>query len=120
MTQARKEAVGAYGERVAAAHLRAQGMTVLCTNWHCKYGEIDIVARDGNILVVCEVKTRTSTAYGTGLEAVTGQKAARLRRLAVYWAEFHKIEPAGIRVEVVSVLVPPRGAAQVERVVGVA
>jgi len=120
MTQARKAAVGAYGERVAAAHLRAEGMSVLCTNWTCKHGEIDIVARDGNTLVVCEVKTRTSTSHGSGVEGVTAHKAARLRRLAAYWLEVHGVEPEAIRIEVVSVLVPKHGAAEVERIVGVA
>lgn len=120
MTQARKEAIGRYGERVAAAHLRELGMVVLATNWTCKYGEIDIVARDGATLVVCEVKTRTGTSHGTGLEAITGQKATRLRRLAAYWLEVHRIQPEAVRIEVVSVFVPPRGGPRIERVVGVA
>ena len=120
MTQARKQAIGQYGERVAAAHLRDAGMTVLETNWTCKYGEVDIVAREGATLVICEVKTRTGTSHGTGLEAVTGQKATRLRRLAAYWLETHAAEPEAVRIDVVSVLVSPRGAAQVERVTGVA
>ena len=56
-----KDALGAYGERVAVAHLVAAGLTVLDRNWRCPLGEIDIVARDGDVLVVCEVKTRSST-----------------------------------------------------------
>jgi putative endonuclease len=120
MTQARKQAIGRYGERVAAAHLRDAGMTVLATNWTCKYGEVDIVAREGGTLVICEVKTRTGTSHGTPLEAVTGQKAARLRRLAAHWLEIHDVEPDGVRIDVVSVLVPMRGAPRVERVTGVA
>jgi putative endonuclease len=120
MTQARKQAIGSFGERVAARHLQGLGMAILETNWTCKYGEVDIVARDGATLVICEVKTRTGTTHGTGLEAVTGRKAARLRRLAAYWLEVHQVQPEAVRIEVVSVLVPPRGAPQVERVVGVA
>ena len=120
MTQARKQAIGRFGERVAARHLQNLGMAILATNWTCKYGEVDIVARDGATLVICEVKTRTGTTHGTGLEAVTGQKATRLRRLAAYWLEVHEVQTEAVRIEVVSVLVPPRGAPQVERVVGVA
>jgi putative endonuclease len=120
MTQARKQAIGRFGERVAARYLQDLGMAILETNWTCKYGEIDIVARDGAALVICEVKTRTGTSHGTGLEAITGQKATRLRRLAAYWLEVHQVQPEAVRIEVVSVLVPPRGAPQVERVVGVA
>jgi putative endonuclease len=120
MTQARKQALGRYGERVAADHLRDLGMAILETNWTCKYGEVDIVARDDRTLVICEVKTRTSAAYGTGLEAISGQKATRLRRLAAHWLEVHGVQPEAIRIEVVSVFVPPRGGPQVERVGGVA
>ena len=120
MTQARKQALGRFGERVAARYLQNLGMAILETNWACKYGEVDIVARDGATLVICEVKTRTGASHGTGLEAITGQKATRLRRLAAYWLEVHSVEPAAVRIEVVSVLVPPRGAPQIERVVGVA
>ena len=119
MTQARKQAIGRYGERVAAAHLRDLGMTVLASNWTSRYGEIDIVARDGSTLVICEVKTRTSTSHGTGLEAVTGRKAARLRRLAAHWLDVHQVQPEAVRIDVVSVLVPARGAPLVERVTGV-
>lgn len=120
MTQARKQAIGRYGERIAAKYLQDLGMAILETNWTCRYGEVDIVARDGATLVICEVKTRTGSSHGTGLEAITGQKASRLRRLAAHWLEVHEVEPEAIRIEVVSVLVPPRGAPQVERVVGVA
>jgi putative endonuclease len=120
MTQARKQALGRFGERVAGRYLQNLGMAILDTNWTCKYGEVDIVARDGATLVICEVKTRTGASHGTGLEAITGQKATRLRRLAAYWLEVHSVQPEAVRIEVVSVLVPPRGAPQIERIVGVA
>ena len=54
-----------YGERLAARHLVEQGLVVLDRNWRCDAGEIDLVLRDGAVLVVCEVKTRTSDACGT-------------------------------------------------------
>jgi putative endonuclease len=120
MTYARNRALGTYGERVAAAHLRALGMVVLARNWRCRYGEIDLVARDGSTLVFCEVKTRTGSSHGTPAEAVVGRKATRLRRLAAHWLEVHDVEPPAVRIDVVSVVVPRRGAAHVERVVGVA
>ena len=66
-----KQALGAHGEALAARHLVQRGMVVLDRNWRCPDGEIDLVLRDGPVLVVCEVKTRRSTAYGTPLEAVT-------------------------------------------------
>jgi putative endonuclease len=115
-----KDAVGAYGERVAADHLVAAGMVVLDRNWRCAAGEIDIVARDGDTLVFCEVKTRTGTGFGSPLEAVTPRKAARLRRLAAAWTREHGLHPPDIRIDLVGVLRPRRGAAQVEHVRGVA
>ncbi|MGA9100488.1 YraN family protein [Aeromicrobium sp.] len=120
MTYERNQALGTYGERVAAAHLRSLGMVVLARNWRCRFGEIDLVARDGSTLVICEVKTRTGSSHGTPIEAVLGRKATRLRRLAAYWLEVHDIEPLAVRIDVVSVVVPPRGAPHVERVTGVA
>lgn len=120
MTYARNKGLGDYGERVAAQHLRSLGMVVLAQQWTCRFGEIDIVARDGSTLVICEVKTRTSTRYGGPFEAVTGQKAARLRRLAQAWLEVHDVHPPAVRIDVVSVVVPPAGAPQVERIAGVA
>ena len=120
MTYARNHAVGRFGEQVAARHLRELGLVVLDQNWSCAVGEIDIVARDGTTLVVCEVKTRSSTTFGGPFEAITDRKADRLRRLADAWAEAHGITPAAVRVDVVSVVIPERGAPVVERLAGVA
>lgn len=95
-------------------------MVLLARNWTCRYGEIDIVARDGTTLVVCEVKTRTSDRYGSPLEAITPTKATRLRRLAAHWLEVHDVQPPAVRIDVVSVLVPSKGGPRVERICGVA
>jgi putative endonuclease len=115
-----KDAVGAYGERVAADHLVAAGMVILDRNWRCAAGEIDIVARDGDVLVFCEVKTRTGTGFGTPLEGVTPRKAARLRRLAAAWMHDRSLRVPEVRIDLVGVLRPRRGPAQVEHVRGVA
>jgi len=115
--QARR-AIGAYGEEVAARHLLAQGMCLLERNWRCAEGEIDILLRDGATLVVCEVKTRTSLEAGTPHEAVTAAKLARLMRLGERWAAERGVRPDGIRVDLVAVLRPRRGAAVVEHVKG--
>lgn len=120
MTYARNTAVGRYGEQVAAVHLESLGMTVVDRNWTCRHGEIDIVARDGTTVVVCEVKTRSGTRYGGPFEAITTLKAARLRRLACAWLAEHDSEGAAVRIDAVSVVVPRRGRAQVVRIAGVA
>ena len=74
-TSRQRMATGGYGEASAARHLVEQGMVVLDRNWRCEQGEIDLVLRDGEVLVFCEVKTRASAAYGAPLEAVTPTKA---------------------------------------------
>jgi putative endonuclease len=122
-------ALGRYGEDVAARHLVEAGLTVLDRNWRCRAGEVDIVACEGDVLVVCEVKTRRGTAFGTPLDAVTPAKAARLRRLASHWLADQRAPAGGVaaadltsyaevRFDVVSVVAPPQGAAIVEHLRG--
>jgi putative endonuclease len=113
-----KDAVGRYGEDVAARHLADAGLEILARNWRCAEGEIDIVAREHGALVICEVKTRSSAAFGTPAEAVTRRKADRLRRLAWLWLRAHGVHAAEIRFDVVSVSRRRAGAASVEHVRG--
>lgn len=113
-------AVGAYGERLAARHLIGLGMVVLDRNWRCEAGEIDLVLRDAGVLVVCEVKTRSSASCGSPHEAVTRAKLGRLRRLAGRWVEAHGVRPADIRIDLVAVVCPRRGPAEIEHVAGLA
>ena len=118
-TARQRSALGAYGEALAARHLVGQGMVLLDRNWRCPQGEIDLVLREGRTLVVCEVKTRSSAAFGSPLEAVTEQKAARLRRLAARWLADHDLRPPDVRIDLVGVLAPAQGPAQVDHVRGV-
>jgi putative endonuclease len=115
-----KDAVGAYGERVAERFLVEAGLVVLERNWRCPLGEIDIVARDGQCLVVCEVKTRSSAAFGHPLEAVSAAKAARLRRLALAWVEARGVRPREIRIDLVAVLRSAQGPAEINHLRAVA
>ncbi|CAN5846183.1 YraN family protein [soil metagenome] len=118
-----RAAVGAFGEDVAAQHLVDQGLVILDRNWRCSAGEIDLVARAGDVLVVCEVKTRRGAGFGTPAEAVDRRKAARLRRLAVHWLAEHPVSPSRVRIDVVGVLMPGRGSGrggiQIEHLAGV-
>ena len=114
----RRQALGRYGESVAARHLTEQGMVLLDRNWRCEAGEIDLVLREGDVLVVCEVKTRVSDVCGTPHEAVTADKLERLKRLALLWAEAHQVRPAETRIDLVAVHKAQRGAATVEHVPG--
>lgn len=119
MSHRRNSSLGAYGEAVAARHLVEQlGMEVLDRNWRCPTGEIDLVLRDGAVLVVCEVKTRSSLDYGTPHEAITPAKLKRLRGLAVAWLRAHDLFVPDVRIDLVAVLRPRQGAVVVEHVAG--
>jgi putative endonuclease len=117
-----RSALGRYGEDVAARTLRNAGLTILDRNWRCgRRGEIDILASEGDALVVCEVKTRREGPFQQPMDALTGHKVARLRTLAERWtAEHGGAPPGGVRIDVVGVTLPVRGAARVEHVRGVA
>ena len=117
-TAAQRLALGAYGERVAATHLTQLGMVVLDRNWRCEQGELDLVLRDGDVLVACEVKTRSSEVGGSPHEAVGPAKVERLHRLLWRWCEEHDVRPGQTRVDLVGVLRAWRGSATVDHVQG--
>src|SRR5205085_1544696 len=83
------------------------GLRVLDRNWRCREGELDIVARDGDALVFCEVKTRRGTGFGHPVEAVTPTKQRRLRTLAQRWLAAHDEHAPDLRFDVVGILVRP-------------
>jgi len=115
MTMQRR-AVGAYGERLAAHYLKDQGLVLLDRNWRCPDGEVDLILRDGDDIVFCEVKTRRGGRYGTPAEAIDRRKVRKLRGLAARWLAESGVRPRAIRFDVVEVLPQPRGAALVEHI----
>lgn len=119
MTTSTRAETGTYGEQLAGRVLVDSGYTILERNWRCRHGEIDLVARDGDALVIVEVKTRRGVTFGDPVEAVTFDKMLRLRRLAVAWLEEHPGSGASaIRIDVIGVLLRPGGPAQVRHVRG--
>lgn len=114
-----KDLLGREGEALAADFLEAQGMHIVDRNWRCPNGEIDIVAIDGDTLVVAEVKTRRGLKYGHPFEAVGAAKLARLHRLASAWCRDHDLRAARRRVDVVSVVDDGIGAPLLEHLKGV-
>jgi putative endonuclease len=99
-----KDVLGRRGEDAAAAHLSRSGWQIIDRNWRCAEGELDIVARDGPAIVVCEVKTRSSTDFGTPAEAVTRAKVTRLRRLADRWLAAHGVRHAAVRIDIIGLV----------------
>ena len=114
-----KDILGREGEQAAVDYLTERGFRILDRNWRCADGEIDIVAVERHSFVVCEVKTRSGTRYGTPLEAVGRAKRSRLRRLAVQWLNAHGVRFDEIRIDVVGLLYEGSGGFTIEHVRGV-
>ena len=114
-----KDMLGKSGEQAAAEYLESCGLRILDRNWRSADGEIDIVAVDRQVLVVCEVKSRTSVRYGSPLEAVSRAKRARLRRLAVQWLNAHGVRFEQVRIDVVGLVYDGTGGFTFEHVRGV-
>jgi putative endonuclease len=97
--------LGAGGEDLAAAWYAERGWRVLDRNWRSgRTGELDVVALKGGVLAVCEVKARSSVAFGTPLEAVTPAKQARIRRLAAAYLAASDVAARRVRFDVAAVL----------------
>ena len=82
---AHRRALGITGEDMAAAWYEENGYEVLERNWRRREGEVDLIVRRRRIVAFCEVKTRTTDAFGTGAESVLPAKQRRIRRLAIRW-----------------------------------
>lgn len=95
--------LGAAGEAAVAAWYQSAGYRVLDRNWRCEEGEIDLVCRRGGTVVVCEVKTRSTTAFGSPFEAVTASKRMRLRGLGARWLREHTVRCEHVRFDVAGV-----------------
>jgi putative endonuclease len=114
-----KDILGRQGEQAAVDYLERAGLRVLDRNWRCAEGEIDIVAAERGVLVICEVKTRSGTRFGSPLEAITRSKRARLRRLAIRWLVAHGVLFDEVRIDVIGLLRDQAGHFLVEHVRGV-
>ena len=78
-------AEGSWGEALAADYLRQRGFRLAAHSYHCRFGEIDLIAWDGDILCFVEVKTRTNTDMALPREYVTSKKQARIRKTALFY-----------------------------------
>jgi putative endonuclease len=116
MAMRAKDLLGRAGEQAAADYLESAGLRILDRNWRCQDGEIDIVAVDRHVFVICEVKTRSSIRYGTPVEAVGRAKLRRLRRLAVLWLNAHGVRYDQIRIDVIGLVYEGTGGYTIEHI----
>ena len=108
---AERQPLGDRGERVAEAHLRKLGYTVVARNFRCPQGEIDLVAVDRGTIVFVEVKTRGGPAFGSPFEAVGRSKRRRLQRAAAVYLNRHRLHGRYARFDVIAVHWGPSGPA---------
>ncbi len=115
------QTLGRAGEDLAAAHLRSLGHVLLDRNWRAQHGrgELDLVTLHAGLVVVVEVKTRSSLDYGHPFEAVRPEKLDRLHRLGWEWCAAHPKHGRFGRVDLVAVLLPAQGVATIEHLEGV-
>jgi len=99
----RRQNLGKLGEDLACAELSRRGYAILARRYRTKYGEIDIVARDGSTIVIVEVKTRDGRAFGDGAEAVTGRKQRQMLRMGTDFLLRRKLADQPCRFDVVAV-----------------
>ena len=99
----RAQQFGAWGESVAAEHLHSKGLQILTRNWRCEEGEIDLIALDGDTIVIVEVRTRASDVFGTAEESVTPRKRSRLQRTALAYLDAEDRVDATWRIDVVAI-----------------
>jgi putative endonuclease len=121
MTTLTRAEIGALGERLAADHLIGLGLQIVTRNWRCRYGELDLIAVDPSTgsLVFVEVKTRTGDGFGGLEQAVTAQKARRLRRLAGLWLATQDQRWAAVRIDVIGVRIGRRRNPEITHLQGV-
>jgi len=103
MTKKRLQ-VGQTGEAAARRYLEKLGYRIIESNYRCSLGEIDLIARDNRTIVLAEVRTRTSSAFGSPEESITAEKARRLRRLALYYLQATRQGESPSRIDLLAVV----------------
>jgi putative endonuclease len=106
--------LGKSGEECACRELERRGYTILARRYRTRFGEIDIIARDGQTVVFVEVKARTSERYGDPAEAVTLHKQARVTAMAEDYLARRRLHNVPCRFDVVAVSFEAGGTLKVE------
>ncbi|MGH2398315.1 MAG: YraN family protein [bacterium] len=105
-----RRALGRIGESAARDFLEQGGYRIIASNFRCRYGELDLIAQQGEVIVFVEVKARTTIDYGRPFDAITPLKQRRLLRLALYYLKGRNWLRRPIRFDAVSVTLTPAGS----------
>ena len=104
-----RQEVGKLGEKLARKFLKKRGYHIRETNFHCREGEIDIIARQGDYLVFIEVRTKSNLDFGTPEESITRAKKEKLVASALAYINTHRDLPSLWRIDVVAIEVDDKG-----------
>jgi putative endonuclease len=111
-----RQILGQKGEKQAAQYLKKKGYKVVTANYRCQYGEIDLIARDADILIFIEVKTRTSTDFGGPTAAVDYRKQQQISKVAHHYLVTHHNDDVDARFDVISILSPIGQKTEIEHI----
>jgi len=100
----RRQLLGKRGEDLACAELEKRGYVIVDRRFRTRCGELDIVARDGGVLVFVEVKARSGSNFGTPFESVTWKKRQRLSQMAASYLFMRRLAGVACRFDVVAVV----------------
>jgi putative endonuclease len=103
----KRQSTGALGEKLARDFLKKKGYSILETNYRCREGEIDIVARQKNCLVFIEVRTKSNLEFGTPEESMTATKMLHLKRAAQHYCQNCNKSPDSWRIDFVAIELDP-------------
>ncbi|WP_440054924.1 YraN family protein [Pseudoalteromonas sp. T1lg65] len=94
---------GLHFEKMAEQHLKAQGLVAISRNYHCKFGEIDLIMQDSETWVFVEVKYRKSAVYGGAICSLSSTKLQRLKRSAQAYAKQYNLQQSALRIDFVAI-----------------
>lgn len=101
--------IGKQGEQIALRFLEEKGYQILGSNYHTRFGEIDLIAQKDGVMVFVEVKTRTNTAFGLPEESVTLEKLAKIESAVLIWLQEHPDTRDDWRLDVIAILLGNEG-----------
>ncbi len=110
-----RQQVGQKGEQAARDYLEQKGYSIIETNYRCRLGEIDIIACDGDMVVIVEVRAKTGLAFGRPEESINQEKARKLHRLALQYIQSNYHREISSRIDLVAVMID-RGSGVVKEI----
>ena len=98
-----RQHLGAWGEEIAAAYLKNLGYQIIASNYRTRYGELDLICRDGGVWCFIEVKTRKNRRFGYGYQAVTLKKQRHMMLAAQIYLSQARLMEVPVRFDIVSI-----------------